>query len=143
MIITPMVVVELGTVFAVYDGQMRLILADRDRAKVEAALAVFKAEGGDVAGEGDPHQVSRKGDILAMLDGLTHVELKALAKEQAIPGHYKLSTVSLRHALMKKLEPPASDADNGTDDEESIADGSEPGADSESDPAQKGVKDGR
>ena len=97
---------KLGTGYAAYAKDGTLICFDRDKAKVEAALGRYpKAK--VVAPDDD--------DILTALAGLSHAELKALAKEQGIPNYHKMSTDNLKAELAHKLDPGV--PDDGTEDD--------------------------
>ena len=119
MKIKPMEVTPVGIGFALHDEKMNLVIFDRDRAVVEAQLkrlqfAEEKSAAEKTASGFDPDAE----DIKAALDKLTYIELKALAKEQEIPGYHKMSADNLKAALIEKLDASDDDDQDDQDDQD-------------------------
>ena len=122
--VKPMEVVQVGMVFALYGEHGELIIANRDKAVVEAALRANKVRPktepengcpqckepvGHVEGcaviddvrEDDPED--EKGEPLPDLDSLSYRDLKTIAKEQEIPHYQRMKRDDLRAAIEKLM----------------------------------------
>ena len=116
-------VVKIGTVFALYGEKGELLIAARDRAKVEAALRGIEQPGIEPEKDDTPADFEEAaGTPLPDLDALSYRELKAIAKEQEIPGYHKMKREDLQAAIEAILavaeeeeaedeEPEAADED--------------------------------
>ena len=112
-------VVKIGTVFALYGEKGELLIAARDRAKVEAELSRIKKpvqEPPPEAVEAPPQPLEGEGievptpptedateEPLPSLDEIPFQELRAIAKAQEIPGYIKMKTDTLKAAILAKV----------------------------------------
>ena len=110
MEIKPLEVIAIGTVFALYDQEGKLIIADRDKAAVEAALqslllSLDKPE--------DETQVAPAATIIVNATDLSDLsvrELKKIARERGVFRHQLMEREDLLAAIAAIDERRLSDA---------------------------------
>lgn len=120
MEIKPMEIVKIGTVFALYGEQGELIIANRDKAVVEAALRDHKPRLVESEQDLDEEYHSAEAQVvpepekeepLPDLADISYRELKAIAKEQGVPRYQRMKRDELQSAIEQLMTDTGAEAE--------------------------------
>ena len=130
-------VTKIGTVFAIYGEGGNLLIANRDRAKVEAELHSIRKPVQEIpqeAAEAPPQPLQGEGievpippeaeateNPLPDLDEIPFQELRKVAKAQGIEGYIGMKKDELKAAILDKVAAAAEEeAEDAPDQDEDV-----------------------